>query len=469
MPTFVNTHCQNQKKVCLVCLRKSDREITEHGKNLVKQCFKVDLDFSDNRTPLGLCSTYRLMMTPGDKYTLKQTTLYDFQTIFVLPFLRTSPHSCYCLLCKIARSKHQNPSHCSPLGEKKKGRPKSSNFPCKPFLKASPSPKKICPSCLSVVAKGKSHKCNLYTQSQNLLVISEQCSSSAEKVACSIIKQKEASPKGTKRLSQFSGPLFPIVAGSSKTLLEKNSNAPLSVPQMIIIQQTTNLSNNNMRKLASCINKFSSKGGGVEPYFQEKFAVAGKSTQEFFQSSEQTFEKKGKEVKRATIMCKDLESFVWFILEARKVDATQALVKISLDNGGGFFKICLQVVDKMEWEKKASKKSNSILEREGLSSSVKKIFILSIAEDISETFSNISRLLCQMELEKVKFQIAADMKVANLICGLQCHSSQHPCCYCDINSNSLTECGDLRTFGSLRSQAEAFQASLQKSAKLVSY
>ena len=50
------------------------------------------------------------------------------------------------------------------------------------------------------------------------------------------------------------------------------------------------------------------------------------------------------------------------------------------------------------------------------------------------------------------------MKLANIICGLQSHSSAHPCTWCDIESKNLHHSGELRTFGSIRSDFEGFQA-----------
>ena len=51
------------------------------------------------------------------------------------------------------------------------------------------------------------------------------------------------------------------------------------------------------------------------------------------------------------------------------------------------------------------------------------------------------------------------MKVANIICGLQTHSSMHSCTWSDIKSKCLAESGNLRTLGSIKSSIESFQQS----------
>ena len=48
------------------------------------------------------------------------------------------------------------------------------------------------------------------------------------------------------------------------------------------------------------------------------------------------------------------------------------------------------------------------------------------------------------------------MKLANIICGLQAHSSAHPCSWSNISSKDLAKCGSMRTFGSFRRDYQAF-------------
>ena len=48
--------------------------------------------------------------------------------------------------------------------------------------------------------------------------------------------------------------------------------------------------------------------------------------------------------------------------------------------------------------------------------------------------------------------------MANIICGIQSHSSKHPCCWCDVGSDNLLECGSLRSFGTLKERYAEFIA-----------
>ena len=56
----------------------------------------------------------------------------------------------------------------------------------------------------------------------------------------------------------------------------------------------------------------------------------------------------------------------------------------------------------------------------------------------------------------MSFYSTCDMKLANIICVIQPHSSKHPCCWCDVMYDGLKEQGTPRNFSSIRMQHKAF-------------
>ena len=60
--------------------------------------------------------------------------------------------------------------------------------------------------------------------------------------------------------------------------------------------------------------------------------------------------------------------------------------------------------------------------------------------------------------------MVCDLKVANILCGLQGHTSKHPCCFCEVTKESLDQEATPRTIGSLRSNFEAFKLSNKSAA-----
>lgn len=56
-------------------------------------------------------------------------------------------------------------------------------------------------------------------------------------------------------------------------------------------------------------------------------------------------------------------------------------------------------------------------------------------------------------MNSIQSSITVDLKMANLILGLQSHGSKHPCAFCDAEnprSASDWKVGELRTLGSIR-------------------
>ena len=98
-----------------------------------------------------------------------------------------------------------------------------------------------------------------------------------------------------------------------------------------------------------------------------------------------------------------------------------------------------------------------------MDSSVKKLFILAIVKGVPETTQNVEQIMSALKMENVEFEfcIATDMKLQNIICGLQSSSSTFPCPYCESPRPFTTE-GILRTLGRIKKLYRSFIASGKK-------
>ena len=102
---------------------------------------------------------------------------------------------------------------------------------------------------------------------------------------------------------------------------------------------------------------------------------------------------------RTVILCHNVEEILWEIIKQRELDPHKHFVKIGIDGGQGFLKICM-VVNYLNLEEQKSPHIKFSLD------SVKKIFILALAENVKESYDNFQIMLRPMELQNVKLYCA---------------------------------------------------------------
>ena len=159
------------------------------------------------------------------------------------------------------------------------------------------------------------------------------------------------------------------------------------------------------------------------------------------------------------VFCHDVEALVAYILEQRQYDPYNHIVRIGLDGGGGMFKIIMNIIDTT-----ACRHSRTGTFKD---TGVKRTIILAVVE-----YENLNFILSKLfNLDRVKFYICTDIKLLNIITGIQSSACKQPCPYCCTgNLQNLTEISEERTLGSIRCSASAYKAagSVKKYAKLYS-
>ena len=88
-------------------------------------------------------------------------------------------------------------------------------------------------------------------------------------------------------------------------------------------------------------------------------------------------------------------------MKERLLDPASTLVRISLDSGGSFMKVVINVFNP-EQERSTENYNNSGVQRSQ---------ILAISEDIPESNYNLRIILDRLNLQDVKFRIAFDLGV----------------------------------------------------------
>ena len=153
--------------------------------------------------------------------------------------------------------------------------------------------------------------------------------------------------------------------------------------------------------------------------------------------------------------CKNVASLISYIKEKRQNPNVH--LKFGIDGGRGFLKICLSVQDtSINANSRITKPSSEKFKRLKYNdnagnndtfkdSGLNKIFILAIAQNCQENYSNVLKLWNILKINDFQGTIATDLKLANLLAGIGSHSSMYPCTYCLADKNNLHVCGVYRT------------------------
>ena len=462
MPNSAKSHDQNRQTLCLLCLGKSKdmRPINSKHREIINEHI-VQYDVEDNRLPNALCSTCRVVVLDYGRGNFKRRLdVADLSVMAGAPPSTRSNSTCPCTLCDLA-SASINPS--STLSTKiRRGRPSLSELPENVKHRATVSTS-LCSKCLSTVAKGIEHKCCETSRQKNIQrLIDNSHQNTKEQVASRVIKDKMESPKMSTSVRLSSGGRPLEVVGTAA--IQSTSPQLISAHGMSMMQVDLNLSTNKTLAIAHHIRSSSRKRGAVESDLKSKLRQRNHLLDEYFDVATTTDfqDKDGSIQQQPTIYCCDLNGILHRIQEERNITAEDLTIKIGIDGGGGFLKVCLTVLS-----------SNSLLQErrrmpyvQGASksckeTSVKKIFLIAIVPIVYETYRNILQLWVLLKLKDVlcnKMIVSADLKLGNVIFGLNAHSSSHPCCWCSVDKANLSNNATLRTLGRVADQYWMWQA-----------
>ena len=85
------------------------------------------------------------------------------------------------------------------------------------------------------------------------------------------------------------------------------------------------------------------------------------------------------------------------------------------------------------------------------SEGARKSIVLFAAQGVEENYFNIQKAIAEIELDKIEFKLACDLKCLSLVIGIQSQSSRHPCPYCkasyDSKNGIWSKSRGERTFG----------------------
>ncbi|XP_047144047.1 uncharacterized protein LOC124817711 [Hydra vulgaris] len=104
--------------------------------------------------------------------------------------------------------------------------------------------------------------------------------------------------------------------------------------------------------------------------------------------------------------------------------------------------------------------------KETKNTGVNKVIILAFAKNVCESHTNLQILIEKTKLNNLKFYLAADLKLCNIVLGLSGHGGKYSCLFCDGDKTNL---GELRTFNMLKNTYKNFAESGFKKSSMQLY
>ena len=406
------THSTCRGRVCFLCFSKTNGKESIKTKSLqtklLKKFSKIIsfdsgvFDLKDPRVPFGLCGSCSIKLNKDQDISF----LYE-NFDFVFPS-ETEP--CDCLVCKTGKNKEKN---LTP-NKKDLGRPKEN----------VPTISMRCDRCLDRIGPGglANHQCS---STKLVQVVSQKFQSPTtskarlgEAVAANVLKGMETSPSGTLRLKQLHGKEFKVSAGPAKAASPREK---VSVNDLLDFQVKHSLSDAATRRLATFSNQKVGRGT-VEKNFKQTLASKYSHfdsdffcTPILFQTSVKTFEE------LPLVGCKNLSDFALKIFNGASLAPQHFQLKLGIDKGDNCLKMSLSFVCVSTL---ANPRPNEV-------------FIVAMVEGIPENYHNIQVILKQINAHEASFLWSGDLKMLNILCGIQQHTAKHPCYACEQPKESL--------------------------------
>ena len=98
----------------------------------------------------------------------------------------------------------------------------------------------------------------------------------------------------------------------------------------------------------------------------------------------------------------------------------KTVLRISIDSGGDSLKVLGSIFHLDEKPEQPG----------ALLTGVNKVILLAYVEDLQESWVNLRILLELLQLHKVKYHLAADLKLINIVLGISSHTGKFACFSC---------------------------------------
>lgn len=426
------SHSDYCQKVCLLCFSSKKakeksriRFINDKQWDLIERFVISGLDRHDSRLPTVLCETCNRVLTEyGRGVFNRKIQLFDHSRITAGTPMVTREHTC--LVCEIGSSMF---GKCQVL-KPKVGRPLQNMNMNNNIV---PTPIKLCSFCFTEISQGKNHICTNTTKETNILKSLQGSDKSSEKIAAAVLQTKFKSSVNKENyidLIQSSGRHMNVKIFKKDT--ERKRKTVITHDDMLTIKSSLGLSGRSTLELAKDLRSASSNRQFVQPHMKQCLSEHIHKLDDFYCVEQLT------DLSVPVVYCKNIRECLQLVVQERSISLNDSELKIGIDAGGGFLKVCVNVM--VQEENSARKRlcyGDGISSKKFKSTSVRKLIILAIAPGLKENHASLSKVLGLLKLDELPpsptVRYAADLKMVNLLLGLMSAASSHPCSWCDID------------------------------------
>ena len=440
MPYKKKTHSDVRKCLCLLCFKahKDLRNIKEMQRENIEKYVVSGLSADDDRLPTVICPTCRLVLHEYNQGSFDRTiNLFDHKQLGPLKPITRSSFECTCFMCTFYRDAFRRAAKNENVP---RGRPRT----------ATPIPIKVCNMCLSEISRGKEHNCQQNQRIHNILDFIDTSPPKAdEKVVSTIVDVHVHVQPEAKELSftrpQGGKPLTIMTSTQVKNRSNMQPKPSIDFENFQKIKEHQGLSAQKSLNLAKDLRCAFSNRKIITPDLKKKLIDKSHALDDYYEVKSLSLvakiaEKTYGKIDAPVVYCVNIEGLVNFVAEERGADDFE--LKIGVDGGGGFLKICLNILDSGEERYVQSKRAryeDGVASHILKSSSVKKLIILAIVPGVAETHENMFSIWRLIKFKdtfqhsEVLARFATDLKMANILLGLMSHSCNHPCSWCDVH------------------------------------
>ena len=314
--------------------------------------------------------------------------------------------------------------------------------------------KNICIKCKQDTGRGISHPCTANSFKKNLAdLIGKESTVSQEHVLGkslkSLVTEKGGEPGEEVRLTGLRGgnPLSVTVGKPSQEATFLTSGFMAAVQKKLHCSES---------KVLTIARSFKKEGIKFEPHIREDLLKLSHSLDHFYTVEKVKVTRTEKvnkkyvesEVERDLVFLKDPVSFIEHVIQERGLKRDKVIVRIGLDGGQGSFKVVASVFE-TDYDPAIERPGNML-------TGANRLLVMAIAEDIQELYDNLRLVVDKLQLDKIEFSMAADIKLINAYSGISSHSGKFACPYCE--GEMTLQSARLRTFGNLAERYAEYEA-----------